>query len=36
MARLMVRAHAQDHPVDPWVVIFAHNQSRKYVVVQTQ
>ena len=32
----MVRAHTQDHPVDPWVVIFAHSQSRKHVVVQKQ
>jgi len=32
----MVRAHAQDHPADPWVVIFAHSQSRKHVVVQKQ
>ena len=30
------QADDQAHQVDRWVVIFAHSQSRKHVVVQTQ
>ena len=30
------QADDQAHHVDPWMVIFAHRQSSKHVVVQTQ